>query len=129
METLTSSAWPPMSVSALRQRARCQRVDPQSSLAAFVYTSLVSTKKQAFLKDFGLDQKLQQTPAIITFAAAKSGRQLEEMAGYPKLRGLIRMLNSRLAVDGIAPLRFFVVENPVEEFATCLTTTNEANAT
>jgi len=96
-------------------------------LQAFVYTSLVSTKKQAFLTDFSLDQKLQLTPGILTFAAAKSGRQLEKMDGYPQLRDLIRMLNFRLANNGIAPLRFFVVENPIEEFATCLTTTNEAN--
>jgi hypothetical protein len=37
------------------------------------------------------------------------------------------VLNSQLAVDGIAPLRFFVVETPVVKFATYHTTTQQTN--
>jgi hypothetical protein len=96
-------------------------------LEAFVYTSLVATKKQSFLTSFNLDQNLLLTPAVLTFASTQSGRQLKMINKYPQLLGLIRVLNSQLALGGIAPLRFFVIENPVVEFATCLTTTQETN--
>lgn len=96
-------------------------------LEAYVYTSLVSTKKQLFLKSFELNPNLQLTPAILTFANAQSGRQLKEINEYPHLLELIGMLNSNLAVAGIAPLRFFVIENPDDELKNRLTTTTESN--
>jgi len=37
------------------------------------------------------------------------------------------LLNAQLAKDGIAPLRFFIVENEDDELANCLTTTTETN--
>lgn len=96
-------------------------------LQAYAYTSLVSSKKQLFLSSFELASELVLTPAILTFANAQSGRQLKEMGKYPCLLKLIENLNATLAIDGIAPMRFFVVENPVSELASCLTTTTESN--
>lgn len=96
-------------------------------LQAYVYTSLVSSKKQLFLSSFKLDPTLQLTPAILTFASAQSGRQLKEIGKYPCLLKLIENLNAKLAIDGIGPMRFFVVENPDNELVSCLTTTSEAN--
>ena len=46
---------------------------------------------------------------------------------YPRLLKLVEMLNAKLAIDGIGPMKFFVVENPKSELASCLTTTSETN--
>ena len=96
-------------------------------LQAFVYTSLVSRKKQSLLTDFNLEQHLALAPAVLTFAGSLSGRQLKQMSKYPHLLGLIQMLNAQLADDGIAPLKFFVVQNADNELSTCLTTFTAAN--
>lgn len=120
---------------ALPETALCveaKEPDSQESilkavLEAYVYTSLVSSKKQLFLSSFKLDPTLQLTPAVLTFASAQSGRQLKELNKYPYLLKLIEMLNAQLANIGVAPMRFFVVENPVSELASCLATTSETN--
>ena len=96
-------------------------------LEAFVYTSLISTRRASFLSDFGLGQNVPLTPAILTFAVAASGRQLEAMDQFPQLLGLIRILNRQLTDQRIEPLRFFVVRNSGEALQTCLTTTQETN--
>jgi hypothetical protein len=96
-------------------------------LQAFVYTSLVSAKKQSFLTNFNLAQHLAFAPAVLTFAGSQSGRQLKQINKYPHLLGLIRTLNGLLAGDGIGQLRFFVVDNADNELATCLTTSTAAN--
>lgn len=96
-------------------------------LQAYAYTSLVSCKQQMFLSNFKLDSTLQFTPAVLTFASAQSGRQLKEIGKYPCLLNLIENLNAKLEIDGINPMRFFVVENPNHELASCLTTTTETN--
>jgi hypothetical protein len=96
-------------------------------LQAFAYTSLVTTRKAAFLADFGLDPKLCLTPAVLTFASAQSGRQLAALSKYPKLSGLIRLLNARLRDEGAVAMRFFVVQNPDSQLKRCLVEKREAN--
>ena len=91
-------------------------------LQAFTYTSLVATRKEAFLESFNLDPTLCLTPAVLTFASAKSGLQLAGLHQYPNLVGLIRLLDTRLTSQGNGPMRFFLVNNPDVELDRCLTT-------
>lgn len=91
-------------------------------LQAFVYTSLVSTKKDLFLKSFGLEPLLCLTPAVLTFASAQSGRQLTALGRYPRLLELIGLLNARLAREKVAAMRFFMVQNLDDELKSCLMT-------
>ena len=96
-------------------------------LQAYVYTSLVATTKQTFLSSFGLDECVRLTPAVLTFANATSGKHLNETSKFPKLLKLIGMLNSRLEANGIAPMRFFLIQNAGSELNNCLDTVNEKN--
>ena len=96
-------------------------------LQAFVYTSLIATRREAFLKDFDLSPSLKLTPAVLTFASAQSGRQIRERKTHPHLLRLTSALNAKLAEKSISPLRFFLVENPDAELETCLRTTLEPN--
>ncbi len=96
-------------------------------LQAFTYTSLVATRKEAFLTSFGLDPTLCLTPAVLTFASAQSGRQLAALNRYPNLVGLIRLLDIRLTGQGNGRIRFFLVHNPDTELDRCLTTETRTN--
>lgn len=95
-------------------------------LQAYAYTSLVASKKLLFLSSFKLDSQSQLTPAILTFASAQSGQQLRQVGKYPHLLKLIGLLNDKLGRNGIAPIQFFVIENPDKELANCLTTTSNS---
>lgn len=97
-------------------------------LQAYVYTSLIATKKELFFSSFNLDQNLRLTPAILTFANAQSGRQLMGLKEYPNLLRLIAKINCQLTEIGIAPMRFFIVENSDVELAGCLATKTEMNS-
>ena len=96
-------------------------------LQAFVYTSLVATRREAFLKDFDLPPILKLTPSVLTFASAQSARQIRERDRYPNLWRLASTLNLKLEEKGIAPFRFFIVENTNTELKTCLMTSAQAN--
>jgi hypothetical protein len=96
-------------------------------LQAFVYTSLVATKKQAFLNSYALDQGTTLSPGVLTFSTARSGLQLEEATDHPHLLTLVRMLNTTLKKGGMNQLRFFVIENPVDDIAASLSTTSVAS--
>lgn len=96
-------------------------------LQAFTFTSLIASRRDTFLAEFGLEATLQLTPAVLTFASSQSGRQLKKCQTYPNLLRLIGTLNSGLAQEGLNPLRFFVVENDDTELSTCLTTRGEPN--
>ncbi len=96
-------------------------------LQAFVYTSLVGTRKTSFLSDFELPPTLGLTPAVLTFASAQSARQLKKKESFPKLWRLVATLNSALAQWELGHLRFFIVENELAELKTCLMTSAQPN--
>lgn len=89
-------------------------------LQAFTYTLLVSTQKTHFCESLGFDRQTRLVPAVLTYANSLSGRQLRSLGSYPKLTKLIRRLNAKLALEGIGPMRFFIVSNADKELATCL---------
>lgn len=97
-------------------------------LEAFVYTSLVATRRKTLVTDYGMKSTIGLAPAVLVFAASQAGRQLKRMAALPNLLSLIRLINTKLENDGILPMRFFVIENEAHEFADCLTTRTQANA-
>jgi hypothetical protein len=97
-------------------------------LQAFTYTSLVAIRRDAFLAEFELLQNLLLTPAILTFADAKSGRQLRKSwYMYPHLDSLVRMLNTKLAKSGAGEIRFFIIDNDKSEVNSCLVTEAQSN--
>jgi hypothetical protein len=96
-------------------------------LEAFVYSSLISTVRHAFLKDFSLKSNSLLIPVVLTFHTAISGKQLDKINEFPRLRQLVTTLNRSLARRTIEPIRFLVVENCPHELETCLTTTRDAN--
>ncbi|WP_199590142.1 alpha/beta fold hydrolase [Bremerella cremea] len=96
-------------------------------LEAFVYSSLVSTVRQTFLHEFSLPSNLIVVPVVLTFRVAASGRQLDNIQAFPRLRRLVRELNQSLAERAVEPLRFLFVENEQDELSTCLTTIQESN--
>ncbi len=96
-------------------------------IQAYSYTSLVSTRREFFLESFALNRQLCLAPAVLTFASAQSGRQLTALGSYPRLLGLIGLLNARLAVEKVAAMRFFKVQNPDDELRSCLTTMEGTN--
>jgi hypothetical protein len=91
-------------------------------LQGFVYTSLVASRRDAFFRDFNIPKEANLTPAILTFASAQSGYQLKQRGEFPNLWQLTSALNVKLVENGIAPFRFFVVENTKAELETCLMT-------
>jgi hypothetical protein len=99
----------------------------KAALQAFVYTLLVATRRAAFLADFAFSATVRLTPAVLTFASAKSGHQLNNQGSLPKLWRLVATLNSALARTDISPIRFFVVENDLAELKTCLMTSAQPN--
>ena len=96
-------------------------------LQTYAYTSLVASKKDVFFDSFGFSSTVALCPAVLTFASAVSGQQLSKVDDYPYLQKLITALNERLDVLGVHPIRFFVIENPDKELATCLTTATASN--
>jgi len=96
-------------------------------LQAFVYTSLVATRREAFLKDYNLPPSVKLTPTVLTFASAQSARQIRERNRFPNLWRLLSALNVRLVEKGIGAFRFFIVENPWTELNTCLMTSAQPN--
>ncbi len=96
-------------------------------LQAFTYTSLLATKREIFLKDYDLSPNLRLTPSVLTFANTQSFHQIKEQDQFPNLWRLVATLNSKLKEKQIEPYRFFVVENPNAELATCLTTSLQPN--
>lgn len=96
-------------------------------LQAYAYTSLIATRRDAFFRDFNLPPDANLTPAILTFANARSGQQIKGRDEFPRLWQLTAVLNVKLAENGIAPFRFFVVENSNAELKTCLMTSAQPN--
>ena len=96
-------------------------------LQAFTYTSLIAIRRNTLLADFGLPVTLRLTPAVLTFANAQSGRQLKKCETFPNVLRLIGTLNSKLAEDGMNPLRFFVIENDDKDVNKCVTTAAQPN--
>jgi hypothetical protein len=89
-------------------------------LQAFVYTSLIAIRHDAFVAEFGLPTTFLLTPAILIGKAASS--QLQQWGERPHLGELVRMLNIRLANSGAGRIRFFSIENDEKELRSCLTT-------
>jgi hypothetical protein len=90
-------------------------------LQAFAYTSLIAKWKDVFLECYGLDKKTAITPAILTFASSLSGKQLSQLRLYPNFQKLIKRLNEELTKNDVTPIRFFVVNNPIESLKECIT--------
>jgi len=96
-------------------------------LEAFAYSSLVATVRSTFLQEFSLPQSSELVPVVLTFPSASSGRQLAGIDRLPRLRRLIVGLNHRLGQQGIAPLRFLIVDNEQAELDACLMTRQDPN--
>lgn len=89
-------------------------------IQAFTYTMLVETCKSRFLKDFGLDSRLKLTPALLTFATARSGIQLRQRHELPNLLSLIHQLNDVLQRHSVDGMRFFVIDDRNDSLDQCL---------
>ena len=96
-------------------------------LQAYVYTSLISTKRKLFVNDYRLDPEVKLAPAVLTFASCTSGKQLEKLKEGSHLPKLVNKMDDKLAQIGVAPMRFLLVTTDGDELANCLTTTTEAN--
>jgi len=96
-------------------------------LQAFTYTSLVATLRDRFLQDYDLPQSSPLIPAVLTFSAALSGRQLRTFSEWPNLVCLIRKFNANLRENRVERIRFFVIENDPAQLNKCLETRQEPN--
>ena len=96
-------------------------------LEAFTYCCLVAKERGAFLKDYGLRPETSLVPAVLTFPTATSGRQIDKIGEYPRLRILIRLLNDILNRQDITPLRFFLVSGEGNDWDSSLRTENLSN--
>ncbi|MCA8994781.1 MAG: hypothetical protein KDA88_22580 [Planctomycetaceae bacterium] len=96
-------------------------------LEAFVYSSLISMVRQAFVREFSLHPSSCFVPLVLTFPIAASGRQLDTIENFPRLRRLVTELDRILIDRGIERLRFLVVENSQDELESCLTTVRGSN--
>ena len=94
-------------------------------LQAFVYSSLVSTVRNVFLREYSLPPTTTLVPAILTYRDALSGRQLAKINEYPSLIELVKKLNQRLSESEISPFWFYCVQNKSFELNGCLRISDE----
>jgi hypothetical protein len=96
-------------------------------LEAYTYSSLVATVRPPFLGDYNLPPETTLVPTVLTFSTATSGRQMNNIDEFPRVRALLLGLNQLLAVRGVARIRFLLVTCNDNEWINWLVTVPQPN--
>lgn len=89
-------------------------------LQAFVYSSLVARARNVFLADYSIPSAACLVPAVLVHEKSKAARQLSDTARFQNMNKLLKLIGETLVSINIAPIKFFVIRNPLSELTECL---------